>query len=497
MNDPAPPPQSRGFAWPRPWLAGFLAAVVAGYVCFLVPHMSPYAGGSDPSGYFNSARLLRQGRLFTTPRVLPGHSADEFGAYSVVPLGFVLRPEDRLVPTYPIGYPLQLMAAGLVSGDQAVTVVNVFTALASGLLLFAFCRRLGLSAGLALGGVGLLWLCPLFLYAVFLPMSDLSALGWSLAALYCALGAREGWKWGLLCGAAVGVAVLVRPTNLLLAAPVLVALGFRPKAWLAVGLGGLPLAALLGLYNWQAYGSPWATGYGNVWGGFGPGHLAHNSVHFAYWIPWLLSPLVVLAAAAPFLATGRQRGLVVLLVWFASLTGFYVFYYHSGETWWYLRFILPAFPALIVAALVVLDAAGRAAGLRPRPLVAALAALLVLAGGWQIRQIRQLDVLDIADGERSYPEAARWARQHLPANAAIFCMQVSGAFFYYTDFLLLRWEMILPEKFDALIAAVARQDRPVYVALFPYETERAQASLGGHWTKLTTVGQVTFWQRLP
>jgi hypothetical protein len=74
-------------------------------------------------------------------------------------------------------------------------------------------------------------------------------------------------------------------------------------------------------------------------------------------------------------------------------------------------------------------------------------------------------------------------------------MQVSGAFFYYTDFLLIRWDKITRDQAAALLTAVGGQQRPVYAALFPFETSEALEKFGGHWTKLRTIGQVTFWQR--
>ena len=485
-----------------PWLrcvpVGLLVAGIVCYAAFLWRYVSPYAGGSDSSGYLNSARLLAQGRFFAEPRVLPGFSAREFGEFSHVPLGFVLRGDDQMAPTYPIGYPLQLLVAAGFGWSRAVTVLNVCTVIGSGWILFAYCRKLGISKGLAVGGVGLLWACPLFIFSAIQPMSDLSALGWSLVILYSALKAREGRSWGILCGAALGFAVLVRPTNLLLGVPLLVALGFHYRSWLAVAIGGLPSAVFFGYYNARLYGSPWTTGYRDVSGLFRWEYLWPNLLHFSHWIPVLLSPLIVLGLAAPFVAGARQRGAVVLAAWAATLISFYAFYFHSGETWWYLRFILPAFPALIVAVLFVLEAIWRVSRPRSMPAVTVgLALLLMGAIGWQARQLSRLDVLHLEINERSYPQAARWAKNNLPAESAIFCMQVSGAFFYYTDFLLFRWEQVAPEKYNGLLETIARQNRPVYAALYAFETAEAFGQIGGHWTKLATVGQVTFWQREP
>lgn len=497
MNEPATasPPISPN--WKRQAVAVLLIIGSLAYAWLLWRHVSPHAGGSDPSGYFNSAKLFSHGRFFAPARVPAGHHAADFGDYATVPLGFIPRADDRLAPSYPTGYPLHLVVASVFGWKRAAPIANVLLAVASGLLLYAYARRLGLGRGLALGGVALLWCCPLFLYAALIPMSDLPALTWTMAALYCSLEARNSWRWGLLCGLAVGVAVLVRPTNLLVALPVAAAIGLRPRAWLAVGLGGLPAAAFLLFYNWRVYGSPFLTGYNAVFSSFSAEFFPHNLAHFAHWIPALLSPLVLLAIASPFVAAARQRGFVVMVLWAATLVGFYVFYYHSGETWWYLRFILPAFPALILGGLVVLDAVARAASSRARWAATAFVALLVFATGWQMRQIRELDILNIELGERTYPEAARWARQNLPADSALFCMQVSGAFFYYTDFLMLRWDMIQEDRMARLFTALEEAHRPVYAILYDFEQPRAMELMGRQWRQIHVVGNATFWQPVP
>ena len=269
------------------------------------------------------------------------------------PLGFVSDPNiPRLTPTYPTGLPLHLMVASWFVGWQfTATVVNIFAALGSGLILWGLARRLQLTAEWAAAALALLWLCPLTLFATLQPMSDLLALFWSLTALWSALRCREHWRWTLLAGLSASLAVLVRPTNALLVLPLALALGADLRRHLLLILSGLPGAVFFCYYNWRAYGSPLTSGYGDVWNAFGPVNLAPNLSHFAWWIPALLTPLVVAALGAPLVRPARQRDLAVLGLWALLLIGFYACYYHSGETWWYLRFILPAFPVLILAAL--------------------------------------------------------------------------------------------------------------------------------------------------
>ena len=38
----------------------------------------------------------------------------------------------------------------------------------------------------------------------------------------------------------------------------------------------------------------------------------------------------------------------------AAMFGLYAFYYHTSEEWWYLRFVVPAFPALVLAGAAML-----------------------------------------------------------------------------------------------------------------------------------------------
>lgn len=486
---------------PSLWLRLVSGVVILGgifwYATFLSHYIAPYAGGSDSSGYFNNARILSEGKFYTHPRALREQPLQKFGDFANVPLGFSLRPDGFMVPTYPTGYSLQLIATSAFGLDRAPVILNIITALGCGVLQFLYCRKLGIHPCLSLGGVALLWICPLFLFSAFQPMSDLSAVLWSLAVLYWALLARENWKYGILCGAALGISVLVRPTNALLAVPVLVALGLRPRLWFVTAIAGLPFAVFFGYYNWRVYGSPWTIGYSGVSNVLGATFVPHNLAHFAHWIPTLLSPLAVLAIAAPFTALGRQQGMFILASWAVALIGFYVFYFHSGEHWWYLRFILPAFPVFIAGALTVLESIFRAGSSRRLITGIALGILLIFGLGWERHQIAPSDVTNLKGNESSYRDAAQWANENLPSNSVVFCMQVSGAFFYYTNFVLFRWEQIDADKYPSALAAIAAEKRPIYAVLYPFEIPEALDKIGGHWTKLSTVGQASVWQRQP
>lgn len=192
----------------------------------------------------------------------------------------------------------------------------------------------------------------------------------------------------------------------------------------------------------------------------------------------------------------------MLTTWIVVTFAFYATYFHTHETWWYLRFLLPAFPAAIVGGLWVI----RLFWLRfapPRlrtPLAArsiALAAMLVVLGRSALWHQR-LDATLIGAGESVYPAACTWARAHLPRDALVVTLQTSGALYYYTAFDLVRLDLLTPERF-ARIAAVARTaGRPITAVLFPHETIADLATRApGRWTQIGAVRHVCFWQWAP
>jgi hypothetical protein len=185
----------------------------------------------------------------------------------------------------------------------------------------------------------------------------------------------------------------------------------------------------------------------------------------------------------------------VLVTWILVFTGFYAVYYFTSETWWSLRFILPAFPALILAMLVV----GRTFARSWSPRLAAAATILAFCGvlGWDAYWVVEKAALETPEGERAYVDAADWARVHLPKRSVIACMQTSGALLYYTDFILLRYDFARgPEVVKRIDDACAAARRPIYAALYEYETKPAlETQLAGKWTQVGTTRNVTFWRR--
>lgn len=287
-------------------------------------------------------------------------------------------PGDASFAGYRIG-PLAGVRGAMAAGSvTAVLVVLGSYVLAT--LLGAGPRGSALAA-LATGAGSMLW--P---YAKTFFSEPAAALGivWAVALLV-AHGRRPAlWK-AALAGLLLDVAVLVRPFNLAVAAPVLLfALWAVPRAHKGpervAALRGLVAlvvlivggAAAVGAYDAARYGSALATGYG---ANEGFRHdIAQGLLGFA------VSPgksvvafdLLVLLAPAGALVAWRSgcRAEVALL---AVVCGLYAVVYSAWWAWeggwaWGPRFLLPVVPLLMALAAPILDRL-------PAPLAIALMAV--------------------------------------------------------------------------------------------------------------------------
>ncbi len=480
------------------------AAVLLGtllvYAVFLVRHTGGVAGGSDSSGYLNQARILAGGTLQTAVRTIEGVPPTPEAGFLYVPLGFSPVPDAPawMRPTYPAGLSLLVCAAApLVGWDHAPVVVLILHTLAGLLLTYALARHLELSPGWALAAVLLLAASPLYVFMGTQPMSDVPALVWITGAVLAAERSRTKTAWASLAGFAFAGAVLLRPTNLILILPVALALGGDLRRWVRFAVGGLPGALFHFRYAEVAYGSWLATGYGDVSELFRAELLGPTLRHYVQWLPQLFSPLVLLVIGLPWLLRQHFRRALLLLLWFGSVAGLYAVYEFTHHTWWFLRFLLPSAPALLIGALCVARAA--ASGL-PSSLAHGWlgAALLGAAVVLLVSTNRRLHAHLSAEQEQMYADAARWAQSTLPADAVVLAMQTSGALLYYTDLTFVRWDMASPELAARIVKTCHQRGQPLYALLFPFEQEAALERFGGTgWQRWAEFDQVTAWRWMP
>ncbi len=489
-------------ASPLRW-KGAIGAVLAllCYAAVIGHHIGAVAGSSDTSGYMNHARLLAWHYVHIPARTIPGLPLDAVTAPLYTPLGF--KPAwngDGLVPTYPTGLPVFILAAKyLVGWNQAGNLTILLHALAGIVATYLLGLRFGLGRPWALAGAAIIALSPLYLFMSMQAMSDVPSLAWTSFAVILALKGREHPLWALAAGAALAIDVLLRPTNILVAAPVAIALGASPRQWILFLLGGLPGAAFFFAHSLVTYGKLITTGYGDTTFAFAAHYIPGTLLHYAVWLPILLTPVVVLNFALPWVGAVRARHRWILGVWFGVFGAFYCTYVFTHQTWWYLRFLLPAAPAMVVGGLLVARHAG---GRLPAWADPARSAALALALCLSVLGlgIRKLHPFVVGKEELRYGHLAEWMERNVPHDAVCLAMQTSGALVYYTQFTFLRWDALTEGNQGKVESAIRSSGRPLYAVLFPSEASvsaRLPKMMPGHWAEVGNVENVTVWKRDP
>lgn len=491
-------------AGPR-WFHWVALAVLVAYGVFLATTMSVAAGGSDSSGYLNRARLLASGQLQTDLRVPPEFGRPtEVNRFHFFPQGFgQFAVNPRLPPSYPTGLPLHFaLAAKLFGWEAGPLLVQLLAALGAVVLCYATARELGVPWALAATGAVMLASFPVFIFTSIQTLSDTLATTWMLAAIWCALRGRRSIGWTTASGAALAVAVLVRPTNLLMAPGLLMLVGLDGRRLLAFFAGGVPGALWFMFYNHTLYGGPFKSGYGTIGAAFARHYAWPTAVHFLKWIALFLPAVVLVLPLLAWCGRGgaSRRGTGALGLMGAGIVGVYLFYDVSHDVWWCLRFILPAVAALILASLLGVEslaawAEGR--GVRPVRSFAAIGLSLWAAGAsWY--WTRNLHILYVPGYERIYAEAAQVMRERVPENALVVCSAFSGAVYYYTPLATLIYDSIKPEDFASYVARARGADRPIYAAVFDIEEEDSiRTRCPGPWRLLTSVGKIGLWELQP
>jgi hypothetical protein len=463
-----------------------LALLLFTYGGVLVSRRVDTAGGADSSGYLNQARLWSE-RSLIVPLSLAEQLRIPVGLEHIaIPLGFARGPRPyTMVPSYPLGVPLQMALLRFFAGDAGPFLLAPLTAIASLLLFYRLARELAFSGGWAAAGAAILGLCPAFLFFSIQPMSDVVATCWALAAMTCAFRGAKDWRFALLAGICTGFGVLVRPTQLLLLPAVALAIGGRGRSLSALLAGGLPFAVAQMAINGHLYGHPLMTGYGDVFSLVRWENFPVRFNHYSFWLAAILSPIIFplgLLGLGAREASPRLRG--TLAAWLVPFFLFYCFY-GPYESWWYTRFLLPAVPSLILSALLLLRAAAERSPSLARRTIVAVALMTTL--GTEVVFARKLDVMTFADGERVYRDAARMASTRTPENAVLLTMQHSGACYYYTGRTSLRYDSLTPPLFDTISAQASSHGRRIFALVGEWETPELRERTNGDWA---TLGQI-------
>jgi hypothetical protein len=389
-----------------------------------------------------------------------------------------------IVPIYAPGLPV-LMALGQLAIGQCGAYV-VVPLLAAWLVWMTY--RLGESVGSPLVGSAsavFMSTSPVLLFMTMNPMSDVPVSAFLTAGLVFALSSSP-WRvvWTAI---AVSLGIFMRPNLVPIGAIYLIVLVMRAPAgarwstvWQFAAVGALPVVAVAST-NALLYGAPWSAGYGNLAEMYGADFFVRNVRQYLTWLVQMESPLIFLAPVAVVLVwrADDTRGLRVRVLgaFIAAIWLSYLFYL-PFDAWSYLRFLLPAFPAMIVLAVVAAAVlVVRFLGAERATAAGLLLAIAVFA--FRIEGVRRAEILGARVSGVVYLSAAEYVRTRLPANAVILTVQHSGSLRHYTNRLTMRWDLLAGEWWPrALEVLVARGYRPyLLVASFEEAQLRRQFSL--------------------
>ncbi len=383
------------------------------------------AGGSDSSCYALMADAFASGRLQPASD-LATRAPWPNAAQTFTPGGFVpseSRP-GAYAPVCAPGFSLLLAPLIMIGGSDALFALTPIAGALLVWLTFVAGRHLGGHLAGAMAAV-LVAVSPPMLYQVVQPMNDVAT-----AALWMGVFAAILGRHWTLAGICCGVALLVRPNLLPLAAVAGIGVAVRDRqhgigALVRFAAGALPFCLLVLRFNQALYGSPARTGYGQLDSLFGLSALSVNVPRYLSWLVETHTPFPLLGLLAPFVLPRDARYAAWLATGLALATCLVYFFYTPFDEWTYLRFLLPA-----IALMIVLASAVTAALLQHAPSIgrvvitsAVTAALAVFC----VRAANERLVFNMKFLEQRFRSAGVIVRDRLPAGAVVLSVWESGA----------------------------------------------------------------------
>jgi hypothetical protein len=443
------------------------------------------AGGADQYAYVSQADLWLQGDL-TVPIPLAAAAPWPEAVWTFMPHGF--RPAvagPALVPVTAPGLPLLMAAAKTIAGHCAMFLVTPSTGALLVWMTFLIGRRID-SAGLGLAAAWLVATSPAMLAMLVSPMSDVPAAAFWAIAIYFTLDHAP--RSALFAGFATSAAILIRP-NLAPLAVVLVmwklwaglraegrgqqaSVAQRFKAVVPMIAGTIPGCLFIAWINNALYGSPLASGYGSLSVLFSASYVVPNLERYGRWLVESQTPLAVVGIAVllvPVKAIWRTQeqqqaarllGASVMVVW-----ALYVMY-TPFEAWWFLRFLLPAWPAMCLgsAALLVRVAQGRHLALR---IIGC--AILAFVGAHNLYYASTHGAFPSGEGEHRYVSIAKMVEQATDPSGVIFAGQHGGPIRYYAGRTIIRFDLLDRAWLDRAVQWLNTQGRRPYFLLEEWE----------------------------
>jgi len=484
-----------------------LAAIVAAGVGIVYGTYA--AADTDPFGYVSEADLIAGGSL-SIPHTVARQMAWPRAEESFTPAGYGVRADHAMVPSYAPGLPLVMAGFQRTVGQTGVFYVIPLL----GALAILMTGRLGSVLGGSLTGATsavLLASSPIFLHQIVQPVSDVATSAWWVTALATAISG--GRFAALLAGLSASMAIVTRPNLVALAVVIAGYLMWRvwtradtrrQELW-RLGLfcsAVVPGCLFVAWFNGTLYGSPLRSGYGELSAIYAWSNLRPNLDRYPLWLVQSQSPLIVIGVLAPLVTTlwrrarpsesaaGRPLGRAefaperswLLLVFAVAVVVSYLFY-APWDGWGYVRFLLPAIPAVIVLTVVVLVALVER--LTRRWWLFALVWLLGVGAWawWQCSQAVAFGAFTLWNVERRYVDVGRYIDRAIPGPAVFISGAQSGSILYYTgmgrtDRWTIQSDVLGPGWLDDVVKLLGQRGYRTYIVLEDAEEEPFRAKFG-------------------
>jgi hypothetical protein len=169
----------------------------------------------------------------------------------------------------------------------------------------------------------------------------------------------------------------------------------------------------------------------------------------------------------------RQRFALGLLAAFVVSVWLGYLCYLPFEAWWTLRFLLPAFPPMLILSVIGWRVA--LGWLRPTYRRVALGGIVLAVIAAHVRVVQREAVLGLWRGESDYVSAGSYLRRELPANAVVVSMLHSGSLRLYSGRLTLRYDWLPGMPLSRVVRVLTKRGYRPYILLAAVEEEPFRA----------------------
>ncbi|HEY9467466.1 MAG TPA: glycosyltransferase family 39 protein [Vicinamibacterales bacterium] len=472
-----------------------IAAVLAVAIGVIALAQSSFtASGADAYAYVTQADLLLSGRL-TVPVPIANDVPWPRPLSTFVPFGYsAVANQSAIASAVGPGLPLLMALFKAIAGHPALFLVVPITAALLVWSTFAIGREMGSSA-LGLGAAWLVATSPAFLTMTKEPMSDVPAAAFWAVAVWMTCRLRLAVVAGVaaatvVSGVAAAIAILIRPNLVPLAATLAVwMLWQREENDLRDRLRSLVLFSIpvvlaclsIAWINNTLFGSPFSSGYGATGQLFSVANVVTNVQRYGGWLAETQTPVAVAGLFALLVSSSRlwpesearrlggvasaKAGALLLAAIAGTVFAIYAFYI-PFDAWWFLRLLLPAWPAVGIGSAAVIIAVSQLAGARSREVHTVA---LVALGLYTVVAASRLNVFPDNEGERRYATIAQLVQHATEPSSLILASIHTGPLRYYAGRDTMRFDLLDEAWLDRAVAWLTAQGRHPYFLIEDWE----------------------------